>query len=122
MKKRLSLFVLLSLSFILFFSSCMNQIPDYVHNVKFIKRSGYSSSGVLIWEPFDNADEYVIYRKENNDDTRVKKIGTTKNCIYGLGSEESVYIYYSYAVQAIVNGEATFCSKFVQVNEDEYYE
>ena len=121
MKKKIFLFGLLA-AFVFSAFSCMTQIPDYVHNVKYVRRSESNKYyGVIYWEPFENADEYVIYRKYNDS---VKEFDRTTNCVYGCESDERLWINedYSFAVQAIVNGEQTFCSNFVELSGDEYYE
>lgn len=120
MQKKIFLFGLF-VALMIFNLSCMTQIPDYVHNVKYVRRSSNSNYGVIYWNSFENADEYVIYRK-NND--KVIEFARTSDCVYGYKSDESFWINsnYSYAVQAIVNGEKTFCSNFVELSGDEYYE
>ena len=121
MKNRKYIIILFSVLFLICITGCEIHVPDYVQNVRYVKRSANSSYGVVLWDSLDGADEYNIFQKENDT---IKLVATVKTTVYGLESDEQFYASesYSYAVEAVKSGKNMYCSKFVSLENDITYE
>lgn len=120
-----SAFIVILLLCAAVFTACEEpNFPDYVRNVQYLRLKENSSSAVICWDKFENAEEYIVYRGTEKKGGTIKEIGRTKNTVYGTASEEYINASYSYfyGVVAVVGGKTTYCSKFVGLDEIKTYE
>ena len=124
MKKQKYVLIFFSLLFLIFNSACVLDIPDYAHNVRYVRKEANSSYAVLCWDSLDGADEYLIYRKNLKRDDSIEELERVTKCTYGLDDNNTLYANedYAYAVEASVSGNKTYCSKFVTLEKDITYE
>ena len=122
MKKLKYFLILIAISILLLNTGCNFNLPECVKNVRYLRQTSGSSYAVLIWDSVEGADKYTIYKKESYSDV-ITEYATTKNCVYGLESNERLYAYesWSFAVEATISGNKTYCSDFVTLEKSKTY-